>query len=581
MSEAARSSPMAERSVRRIGSSPSLAGSQNPWNPEKLLPKDIPSFVQQAVRQSMESSTKTASPHPSTHEGLLDQLKDTHIGEAEDNSPTEEQQFDLQPPNASTRVNGAEISKKLFSVEHLQLILLDRTFCTRFAAFLKQYRPELSPILSRYQATQKAKKAVEYANAIAQGLPYLSRESVGGDLTPAATFHDTFQSRSSSAESILVENALPAYLTYRLVSVTTENLVKEITGQNIPLMKDMIENIAEVYCLTDPSQPDNPIIYASEEFYHTTQYGMDYVCGRNCRFLNGPETLQASRSRVGEAIRDGKEVCETILNYRRDGTPFLNLLMVSPLFDNKGRVRYFIGCQIDVTNLLDQGRGIDSFQRLLAKEHAERRFGDIVRKRSSLALGDLGHMLNAEEIDLLKSSISENSSEPPSPSTRVRHNAARRHLGMGQLEERNLWPLRHLGPSLPGVYSNYLLVRPYPSLRITFTSPSLKIPGMAQSRFMSRIGGSEQLREGILEALQEGVSVTAKVTWLASSGSADDGSRPAVGKPRWIHCTPLLGADHRVGVWMVGEYSLVTTHNEHNAECHCSPCRARRNHRLA
>jgi PAS domain S-box-containing protein len=550
MVEAAHSSPMTDRGIRRIGSTPSFASGQETFNPEKLLPKDIPQFVQHALRQSREPESKTASPILSVHESLVDQLKDTCIG-YDESASEERQDFDLQPPNLANQVNATAISKKLFSLEHLQLILLDRTFCARFAGFLQKYTPEYAPILLRYQATQKAKAAVEYANAIAQKLPYISRESAGEDLTPAATFHDTFQSRSTSAESILIENALPAYLTHRFVTMVTECLVKEITRQNIPVMQDMIQNIAEVYCLTDPSLPDNPIIYASEEFYHTTQYGMDYVIGRNCRFLNGPDTLPASRKRVGDAIQQGKEVCETILNYRRDGSPFLNLLMISPLYDNKGRIRYFIGCQIDITNLIDEGRGLDSFQRLLAKEHAEKRFGNIVKKRSSLALGDLGHMLNPEEVNVLKATMTENNSEPSSPGARMRHDTRRRHLGMDQLEERNLWPLRHLGPSLPGVYQNYLLVRPYPSLRITFTSPSLRIPRLAQSRLMARIGGPEHIREGILEAFQEGVSITAKVSWLASATSPDDVS-DATGKPRWIHCTPLLGSDYRIGVWMIG-----------------------------
>jgi PAS domain S-box-containing protein len=554
MAEAARPSPMTEKTIRRIGSTPSLSNSHTHFNPEKLLPRHVPQFVQNAVRQSIGSGSKTASANSSAHEVLVDQLKDTHLVDDE-SPPAERQDFDLQPPLPASQVNSTAINKKLFSVQHLQLILLDRTFCARFSAFLQKYKPEYSPILSRYQATQKAKAAVEYANAIAQGLPYLNRESAGADLTPAAIFDDMFQSRSTTAESLLIENALPAYLTHRLVNMVTECLVKEITGRNIPLMQDMVQDIAEVYCLTDPSQPDNPIIYASEEFYHTTQYGMEYVIGRNCRFLNGPDTLPASRKRVSEAIRDGKEVCETILNYRRDGSPFLNLLMIAPLYDNKGRVRYFIGCQIDITNLIDEGRGLDSFQRLLAKEHAERRFGDVVRKGSTLALGDLGYMLNSEEVDLLKSTMSENNSEPPSPSTRMKSNATRRHLGMEHLEEKSLWPLRHLGPSLPGVYQNYLLVRAYPSLRITFTSPSLRIPGLVQSRFMGRIGGPEHVREGILDAFREGVGVTAKVSWLAQSTSQEDASSLA-GKPRWIHCTPLLGSDYRIGVWMISKLLL-------------------------
>ncbi len=108
---------------------------------------------------------------------------------------------------------------------------------------------------------------------------------------------------------------------------------------------------------------------------------MEYIIGRNCRFLNGPDTLSASRKRIGDAIQQGNKVYETILNYRKDKSPFLNLFMISPLYDNKWRILYFIGCQIDITNLIDEGRGLNSFQRLPAKEHAEKKYEDIVRMR--------------------------------------------------------------------------------------------------------------------------------------------------------------------------------------------------------
>jgi len=100
------------------------------------------------------------------------------------------------------------------------------------------------------------------------------------------------------------------------------------------------------------------------------------------------------------------------------------------------------------------------------------------------------------------------------------------------------------------VYQNYLLVRPYPSLRITFTSPALRIPGLVQSRFMDRCGGPQHIREGILDALTQGVAVTAKVSWLTHSGGSETRNH-LEGKPRWIHCTPLIGSDERVGVWMI------------------------------
>ena len=109
----------------------------------------------------------------------------------------------------------------------------------------------------------------------------------------------------------------------------------------------------------------------------------------------------------------------------------------------------------------------------------------------------------------------------------------------------------------------YLLVRPAPSLRIIFVSPALRIPGLLQTPFLSRIGGPSHVRDGLLEAFESGESVTAKVTWLPqgrSEDAASDYSRPGSrsgrgaadgGRTRYISCTPLLGSDDQVGVWMV------------------------------
>lgn len=112
----------------------------------------------------------------------------------------------------------------------------------------------------------------------------------------------------------------------------------------------------------------------------------------------------------------------------------------------------------------------------------------------------------------------------------------------------------------------YILIRPYPSLRIIYTSPALRIPGLSQSRLMDRICGPKHVREGLLEAFAQGVGVTAKVSWLTkcpkghrdrpSGANADQmfnmpETETREGKERWIHCTPLLGSDNQPGVWMV------------------------------
>src|SRR6186713_1333984 len=108
-----------------------------------------------------------------------------------------------------------------------------------------------------------------------------------------------------------------------------------------------------------------------------------------------------------------------------------------------------------------------------------------------------------------------------------------------------------------------MLVRPFPSLRIIFTSPALRIPGLSQSRLMDRIGGPSHVREGLLEAFSQGVGVTAKISWLthtvnrSHSRSRSGSTSPShsehevlEGKPRWIHCTPLMGSDAKPGVIM-------------------------------
>ena len=93
----------------------------------------------------------------------------------------------------------------------------------------------------------------------------------------------------------------------------------------------------------------------------------------------------------------------------------------------------------------------------------------------------------------------------------------------------------------------YLLIRPAPSLRILFTSPSLRVPGILQSPFLNRIGGSSRVRSDLRAALGEGRGVTAKIRWLTRADEDGEGE----GRPRWIHCTPLFGHSGAVGVWMI------------------------------
>ena len=102
------------------------------------------------------------------------------------------------------------------------------------------------------------------------------------------------------------------------------------------------------FVVTNPRRPDNPIEVANDAFYSLTGYSEPEVVGRNCRFLAGDATEEWVSAQIRSAIRARKPLLVDILNYRKDGTPFRNGVMITPLFDDDGRVSFFLGSQADL-----------------------------------------------------------------------------------------------------------------------------------------------------------------------------------------------------------------------------------------
>ncbi|WP_085809130.1 PAS domain-containing protein [Sphingomonas sp. TZW2008] len=101
--------------------------------------------------------------------------------------------------------------------------------------------------------------------------------------------------------------------------------------------------------ITDPNQPDNPIVFVNAAFSRLTGFDHDEIIGRNCRFLQGPATDRGEVQRLREAIAARQPIELELLNYRKDGQTFWNRLLVSPVFDEEGDVTYFFASQFDVT----------------------------------------------------------------------------------------------------------------------------------------------------------------------------------------------------------------------------------------
>lgn len=126
-----------------------------------------------------------------------------------------------------------------------------------------------------------------------------------------------------------------------------------------------IQAVTQGILITDPGQPDNPIVYVSPGFEQITGYASSDVLGRNCRFLQGQGTDPAAVAQIKEAIRNGKACRVELLNYRKDGTRFWNELSISTIHDDKGLLTHFVGVQSDVTarrSLEDQFRQIQKLE---------------------------------------------------------------------------------------------------------------------------------------------------------------------------------------------------------------------------
>jgi len=115
-----------------------------------------------------------------------------------------------------------------------------------------------------------------------------------------------------------------------------------------------LQTAQQNFVITDPSLPDNPIVFASQGFLSLTGYSLDNVLGRNCRFLQGPRTDPRAVAKIRKAVEEGYDTSVCLLNYRIDGSTFYNQFFVAPLRDGDGNVVNYVGVQCQVSDAFAQ-----------------------------------------------------------------------------------------------------------------------------------------------------------------------------------------------------------------------------------
>jgi PAS domain S-box-containing protein len=134
----------------------------------------------------------------------------------------------------------------------------------------------------------------------------------------------------------------------------------------------MIENSLVAAVISNPRLPDNPIVACNAAFEALTGYAKDEIIGRNCRFLRGEGTEPELTQQLRAGIAARLPVMVEILNYRKDGTPFRNAVMIAPIFDGEGELEYYLGSQVEIADATVNMRNADAKEKVEALPKRQR-----------------------------------------------------------------------------------------------------------------------------------------------------------------------------------------------------------------
>ena len=195
----------------------------------------------------------------------------------------------------------------------------------------------------------------------------------------------------------LAQQALVAFLPLR-----DEAAVQGAQAEALDLASRAVIASSTAFTISDATLPDNPLVWVNPAFEQATGYSAETVLGRNCRFLQGPETDPAAVARIGRAIRDGQPAEEVLLNYRADGTAFWNALVITPLRGADGAVRHFVGVQTDVTARIEveeqRAAAHAKADAALAAERAARADAEAAHERAVVAQRRLALLAEASSM---------------------------------------------------------------------------------------------------------------------------------------------------------------------------------------
>ncbi|KAI9040481.1 GATA transcription factor LreA [Aspergillus affinis] len=141
-------------------------------------------------------------------------------------------------------------------------------------------------------------------------------------------------------------------------------VLAEVVSRPNPKIDIGAVDLSCAFVLCDITKEDHPIVYVSEAFERLTGYTENEIVGQNCRFLQGPDGVvqqgmqrafvdQHTAFRLRSTIEDRSEIQASIINYRKGGQPFMNLITMIPIRWNSSDYRFYVGFQVDLVEKPD------------------------------------------------------------------------------------------------------------------------------------------------------------------------------------------------------------------------------------
>ncbi|KAH8845426.1 hypothetical protein MCOR27_001062 [Pyricularia oryzae] len=152
-----------------------------------------------------------------------------------------------------------------------------------------------------------------------------------------------FLGAQKGVEDLIYAGVYPAFVRHQLALSASRALACDRTRY---------QGLGDSFTMTDPRLADNPIIFASDGFASLTGHPLSDIISKNCRVLQGKQTDKQAVARIRAAVREETEVVELVLNYKKNGDPFWNLLYIAPLFDEQGQLAFFIGGQVNCSTTI-------------------------------------------------------------------------------------------------------------------------------------------------------------------------------------------------------------------------------------